>query len=217
MSCVVVFGREAVPGRVKTRLAARLGADPAAELYRTLLEHTLAAAAGCGERTVLALADPPGPGFAAPPGVAVEEQPAGDLGERMAGSFSRRFAEGHRRVVLIGSDCPAVGPERLRRAFAALDRARVVLGPADDGGYWLVGQRAPGLDLFSGVPWSSPGTYSATLERLAGIGVRAERLERLADLDTLEDLAAAIADPRVDQGVREALSRFARRSPGGGC
>jgi len=184
----VVFGREPVPGRVKTRLARETGVERAAAVYAALLERTLAAAVATGVPVVLSLAEACTGAWAPPPGLRVEVQGHGDLGQRMLEAFSRRFAEGVDRVLLIGSDCPGVSRCRLLEALEVLSRAPVVLGPAVDGGYWAVGQRAPGVDCFSGVPWSSPETLRATRQRLRRLGVPWEEIETLADVDTVEDL-----------------------------
>ncbi len=210
MSCIVVFGREPRPGRVKSRLAAAIGGAAAAEVYRLLLEHAVAEALVTGVRTVLSLAETPRRRWSPPGGVELETQPAGDLGGRMEDAFRRRFADGHDRVVLIGSDCPALSSSVLRRALSELDRTRVVIGPAADGGYWLVGQRPPGAALFEGVPWSSPDTLAATRDRLGQLALDAVELEQLPDLDTVADLEAAVRDPRVPGALRRALAGLSR-------
>lgn len=212
MSVIVVFARPPLPSLGKTRLAAAIGAVAASRVAEILLEHTLVAAAGAGRRTVLALAGSP-EGWRAPDGFEVEGQGPGGLGERMAAAFARRFAEGQRRVVLVGADCPAMSPSRFDRAFSALDRTAVVLGPATDGGYWLVGQRAPGVDLFSGVVYSSPETLAATRARLAERKLGWSELEVLADVDTRADLDAAIDDPSVPADLRQRLAEAAASGP----
>ncbi len=193
--CVVVFGREPVAGRVKTRLAGTLGGPAAARIYRVLLEHSLSAAAATGGRVVLSLAEPPSGAFTPRPSIEVETQTGGDLGGRLLEAFQRRFGEGEERVVVIGSDCPGVNVERLQDALAAVAGGAPVLAPAADGGYWLVAQRRPGVDLFSAVPWSSPRTMEATRRRLEGLGVPWLELEELRDIDTADDLEAALRDP----------------------
>jgi len=185
---IVVFGREPVPGRTKTRLARAIGAERAAAVSRALLERALTEAAATGVPVVLSLAAPLTGVWSPPGGVAVEVQCDGDLGRRMGDAFSRRFAAGAERVLLVGSDCPGTDAGRLGAALRLLDTHPVVLGPARDGGYWAIGQRAPGVDCFTGVPWSSPETLRATRERLRGLGVPWAETVTLADVDTVEDL-----------------------------
>jgi rSAM/selenodomain-associated transferase 1 len=195
--CVVVFGREPAPGRSKTRLAAGVGGTAAARIYTVTLENTLDVAVASGARVILSLASVPSGAWVRDFDAFLELQPPGDLGDRMADAFSRRFAEGEDRVMIVGSDCPYLATQHLRGAAVGLDDSDVVLGPASDGGYWLVAQRAPGVDLFSSIPWSSHNTLQRTQQRLDAIGASWSLLEELADIDTAEDFEAAIDDPRT--------------------
>jgi rSAM/selenodomain-associated transferase 1 len=211
---IVVFGRVPVPGRVKTRLAEALGPDAAAEVYRALLEHVLAEACATELPVTLALAEPSRvDNWHVPAGLRIEHQATGDLGKRMRSAFSGRFAAGAQAIVLVGSDVPAISADHLLQAVAALTRVPVVLGPATDGGYWLMGQRSPGLDLFSGVPWSSPRTMQATRDRLLGLAVMFEELAALRDLDTTKDLETVVTDENVDRELRHRLGAVLRRRP----
>jgi rSAM/selenodomain-associated transferase 1 len=204
---IVVFGRVPVAGRVKTRLAAGIGAAAAAEVYRLLLDHALTEACAAAPAVVLALAEAAlaGADWRPPPGVAVEIQADGDLGARMRAAFDRRFAAGADAVVLVGSDLPGLSSGGLAAAFSELERAPVVLGPSVDGGYWLVGQRPPGADLFSGIRWSTPTVLESTRRRLHDLGIAHAELPRLRDLDTVEDLRALAADPVVPGELRVRL------------
>jgi rSAM/selenodomain-associated transferase 1 len=204
-TAVVVFGRAPAPGRVKTRLAATVGEIAAARVYAALLENTLAAAAASTFDVVLSLAETSPRVWAGDLGLRWEIQRGADLGARMRAAFDLRFAEGCDRVILVGSDLPTLGVEHLRSAGRALETAEVVLGPASDGGYWLVGQRRPGVDLFDDIPWSSPDTLAATRRRLEALGATWVELDRLNDLDTEADLRAALADPRLVPALRERL------------
>jgi rSAM/selenodomain-associated transferase 1 len=213
MRCeIVVFGRVPMAGSVKSRLAAAIGPEAAAEVYRLLLDHVLAEARAAGPAVVLALADaaPAGVGWRPPPGVEVEIQAGEDLGARMRTAFDRRFAAGADAVVLVGSDLPGLTAGVLADARAALERAPVALGPSDDGGYWLVGQRRPGHDLFSGVPWSSPDVLDVTRRRLLELGIGHAELPLLRDLDTLADLEALAADPTLAERLRVRLGDLMR-------
>jgi rSAM/selenodomain-associated transferase 1 len=210
VSCVVVFGREPVSGRVKSRLATGVGEELAAAVYRELLEHTLWVAASIDADVVLALAEPPARGWRPERAVEVEVQVAGDLGRRLADAFDRRFAEGYQRVVVAGSDCPELAPHHLEGALDGLTRHPVVLGPACDGGYWLVGVRAPALDLFTDIPWSTPEVLDATRARLRALGVSWLELERLHDLDTEADLRWALDGETLSDELRNRLQATAR-------
>lgn len=204
--CVVVFGREPLPRRVKSRLAARIGAEAAARVYGVLLEHSLGAAVVSGLRALLSLAECPSASWAEQVGLPFEIQKVGTLSERMADTFERRFAEGEERVVLVGSDCPGLTPGLIRRAAASLDENGAVLGPTNDGGYYLIAQRAPGTDLFTGIPWSVRETMSATRDRLAAHEVRWTELDELSNVDTAEKLEALLANPNAPQTLVERLA-----------
>jgi rSAM/selenodomain-associated transferase 1 len=202
----MIFAREPVPGRVKTRLAEGTDAETAAAVYTALLEHTIETARATGIEVMISLADAPTPGWAAGLEVPVEVQGRGDLGARMQMCFDRRFSRGLDRVVIIGSDNARVLAAHILAAFDALEEDPVVLGPAEDGGYWLVGQRSPGFDLFKEVPWSSPNTLEKTRGRLRDLEIRWSEIETLPDIDTAEDLRQAIKDPRVPEDLRRKLA-----------
>jgi rSAM/selenodomain-associated transferase 1 len=107
---------------------------------------------------------------------------------RMRDAFARAFADGVERVVIVGSDLPELTAALLRRALGELDAHAAVLGPARDGGYYLLGLRRMIGGIFDGVPWSTPHVLAATLERFRTAGVEPAMLEELADVDEVEDL-----------------------------
>lgn len=208
MTCVVIFGREPIAGRVKTRLAASIGDGAAAALYGVLLARSVEEATRTGFHVVLALSEPPRPEWRAPFDLAVEVQRGADLGARLADTFNRRFSEGWSRVIVVGSDCPRMTADHIRSAASSLERCPVVVGPADDGGYWLIGQKAPGADLFSGIPWSSRDTLNATRHRLGELGIEWAEIDRLADIDTVEDVEHVLASETIDDELRSALTEI---------
>jgi rSAM/selenodomain-associated transferase 1 len=179
---VIVFARAPRLG-VKRRLAAGVGAMAALRFYRGQLAATLRAARDRRWRTVLAVT-PDHARARWPRGVARTGQGRGDLGVRM-----RRALAPHRRAVLVGSDIPGLARGDLAAAFRALGRAEAVFGPAEDGGYWLVGYgpRRPAWP-FAGVRWSSRSALADTLANFTGR--RVALLRRLRDVDTAEDLRA---------------------------
>ena len=206
---VLVFGREPSPGLVKTRLAATIGDEAASRVYQVLLRKTLDAAVACGAEVELWLAEEPSTLFRPIPSVPVEVQRGDDIGKRMSDAFCRCFAKGVEEVVLIGSDCPTIEATHLLQAAEALEEYPVVLGPAKDGGYWLVAQRAPGANLFSDVPWSDPDTLAMTRKRLENLGVEWGELAILDDLDTAEDFERILDDARTPRGLVEQLRHAA--------
>jgi rSAM/selenodomain-associated transferase 1 len=191
---LIVFLKHPRPGRVKTRLAAALGGDTAAALYRALAEEVLRATVPRpGEYETLVFFDPPEAAVemrAWLPGVRLRPQSAGDVGQRMAAAFDRVFERGPRRVAIIGTDVPAMTRETVAGALAGLDEADAVIGPAEDGGYYLVALREPHPELFEDVAWSTPTVLEETLARAAAAGLRVRQLAHLRDVDTLADLRA---------------------------
>lgn len=211
---VAVFARVPRAGAVKTRLAAAVGDAAAADLYAAFVAD-LAAALPDPRWALRWWIAPPAEGFAARFGLdpaACRVQRGDDLGQRMRGAIAASLAEGFARCVLVGSDAPRIGPPRIAEAFAALGGAGadLVLGPAEDGGFYLVGMGAP-LDTFAGVPWSSPRTLAETLRRAASLGLRTALLAPEADVDDgagLARLRRSLARPGGLPATRAALARL---------
>lgn len=182
MKTLVVFARAPQLGRVKTRLARDIGALLALRAYRAMLAHTLHVAGDPRWRIRIAATPPPhffqGDVF---------DQGKGDLGTRMARVF-RDASPGP--VVIIGTDCPSLGRHHIAQAFAALGRADCVIGPAEDGGYWLIGlNRTRAVpQLFNAVRWSGPHARTDTLASLPR-GYTVALLDTLYDVDEAKDLA----------------------------
>ncbi|MEI2771716.1 MAG: TIGR04282 family arsenosugar biosynthesis glycosyltransferase [Candidatus Competibacter sp.] len=190
---LLIFAKAPIPGRVKTRLAGRLGTRGAARLYRQLLCRTLALARAARLCPVeLWCAPDARHGFFVACrreyGVRLRRQCAGDLGKRMSHAFNRTSTE-NGYAVLIGSDCASVGTTELRAALDQLATGRdAVLGPAADGGYVLVGLRRPCPSLFRGIAWSTPAVLAATRRRLRQAGLYWAELPVGWDVDTPADL-----------------------------
>jgi len=189
---LLVFGREPIPGRAKTRLIPALGAEQAAALYEQLLRRTLSAASRLpATRRSLWLDDLVPDGTVAEHarslGFEVIPQCGENLGERMAHAFSHALQQGH-GAVLIGSDCPGYSTRYLVAAFAALDNHDAVVGPAADGGYVLLGLRRTAPVLFEDMPWGTGKVLDRTRQRLVGLGWRWKELSVLKDIDVPEDL-----------------------------
>ena len=122
-------------------------------------------------------------------------QASGGLGERLAVAVEQAFATGATSVICIGADCPALGAAHLRQAAQALaSGADIVFGPADDGGYYLVGLNRPEPAIFKNIPWSAENTLEASLQAADRLGLTAQLLQPLHDVDTIEDLRHAVAE-----------------------
>ncbi len=193
---LMVFARFPEPGRTKTRLIPRLGPEKAALAYRRIAEETARQAARLDRPDLerVAWIEPPsrvtdasvwlGPSFAFRP------QPEGDLGARLAAAFASAFDSGAARAVAIGTDCPGLGAVRLGRAFDALATHDGVIGPTQDGGYYLIGLARSIPAAFEKIPWSTAEVGRITNDRLLEAAASVCVLDTLRDLDTPEDLDA---------------------------
>ncbi len=199
-SRLIVFTRYPRPGEAKTRLIPALGEQGAADLQRRMTEHTMRGVAPLTTSAQIGVEVRYAGGSGAEmrewlgPASAYHPQGGGDLGERMQRAFQDSFAAGDERVVVIGSDCPGLRTEHLREGFAALARADLVLGPAGDGGYYLIGLRRSCGEralpaLFSGIRWGSAEVLPETLAIAAAAGLSIDLLDILDDVDRPEDLA----------------------------
>jgi rSAM/selenodomain-associated transferase 1 len=191
-SAVIVFAKAPVPGTAKTRLIPALGAEGAAALAARMLDHTAAMAAASAPDTleVCAAPDASHPAFqtlARTHCLNLTIQGDGDLGQRMHRAFQRSLAQ-HAHAVLIGTDAPALDAATLRAARAALDTHDAVFVPALDGGYALIGLRAPQASLFEGIAWSTAEVMSQTRVRLQAARLRWHELPAVADVDEPADL-----------------------------
>ena len=192
---VMIFVRAPVAGTVKTRLAADVGDAAALAVYRELTERAVYAARELGPRaTTRVLFTPRHARISVVQwlgtGMDYRAQGRGSLGVRLQRAFADGFSEGFRRLVVIGSDLPAISPALLRDAIGALEENEAVIGPAADGGYYLLGLRRPVPALFRDVPWSTSEVCAATLERLRAGGVSPRILSTMQDVDTAADLPA---------------------------
>lgn len=207
--CVVVFGRQPVPGLAKTRLGGGIGDRRAAAVYEVMLQRTVDEAVASELPVILELAELPQEGWSPPHDLPWVLQCDGDLGARMRTAFGRCFDAGYERVVLVGSDIPGLSRAHLRRSIQLLDNVPVVLGPARDGGYYLVAQRAPGADLFTGITWSVSDTLALTRMRLLDLSLGYGEVETLSDVDCRGDLEEALTSRSLPADLRAALSRAA--------
>jgi len=190
---VIVFAKAPEPGRVKTRLIPTLGEAGAAALHRRLVMHSLRAAQEadlgpvelwCAPDTRHAFFAECERGF----GVSLHSQCEGDLGARMRRALEEVLGRAE-RAILVGSDIPALSAQYLRDAERALSGARdVVIGPAEDGGYVLIGLKRSDPELFRDIPWGEPEVLAETRGRIAALRWRCFELPALWDVDRPEDL-----------------------------
>lgn len=186
-----IFAKHWEPGKVKTRLARTIGESHAATLHALFVAALIERISDLGERRVVVFWPPEA--RAAFAGVVQTHwqllpQSSGDLGQRMQAFFSTALAWAE-RVVLIGSDSPDLPTDLISQAFAALAERDVVLGPAPDGGYYLLGIARRMPPVFDGIAWSTPDVWAQTTGRLKAAGIRWHELPPWYDVDEPADLA----------------------------
>lgn len=186
-----MFAKYWQPGTVKTRLAATIGDEAASDVYRHFVRTLLERFRNAAPQVVLAFT-PDGRRSDFQRLVTdqwqLESQGDGDLGQRMRSYFASAFSRGNKRVVLIGSDSPTLPTEYVREAFERLSDHEVVLGPSEDGGYYLIGMARHVPTVFDRIDWSTPDVWQQTTKRLEQEGTTYACLSPWYDVDTLDDL-----------------------------
>lgn len=185
---LIIFIKNPVLGKVKTRLAAGIGDKEALEVYMQLLEITrgVALKVNCTRNV-----------FSSDEIISDDweddkfnkfVQEGEDLGERMKNAFEQVFALGAKKAVIIGSDCPQLTSAIVQEAFVKLDACDVVIGPASDGGYYLLGMKLMHVGLFNEMEWSTDRVRTETLQRIVQQQLTYSLLQVLTDIDTAQDL-----------------------------
>lgn len=186
---IMVFTRDPVAGRVKTRIGKVLGDAVALEVHRRLCLHTRRVVEQVtADKWVWMDRQPEGEWLWGDEVFRCMVQQGNDLGERMAGAFQLAFKAGYRKVVIIGTDCPGLTPDLLNEAIAMLGDAQAVIGPAADGGYYLLGLTGHRPEVFTGKAWGTDGVFAATVADLQTAGRSYCSLRVLPDVDTPSDL-----------------------------
>lgn len=184
---LLIFAKAPVPGNVKTRLAASLGAQAACEAYETLVRYLVRQLRGLSNVTVLITPDEAVSTAEVwkQPGWQILPQGEGSLGERLERNIARAFQDGAVNVLAIGSDCPYVSASEIRAAFRQLGGCDVLVGPSTDGGYWLIGLKQPRPELFRDMAWGTDQVLGETLRRCKSAGCSIGLMSILEDVDEL--------------------------------
>lgn len=185
---LIIFARNPVRGKVKTRLAATMGDDKALSIYQSLLEHTVQITQQLPCDCYVFYADGISKNDVWPDDLYLKKNQEGkDLGQRMLHAFDTLFQQGYQKIIIIGTDCFELSSSILLDAFTALDEKEVVIGPSEDGGYYLLGMRQFFPFLFEEKAWSTDSVYSSTVQQLVIQNIRYEILPILNDIDTEDD------------------------------
>lgn len=185
---IIVFQKAAVLGKVKTRLAKHLGDAQALKVYRYLVAHTHRLLEQIDTDIFVYFSGEPDAEFGENSNYHIRRQCEGDLGLRMATAFEEVFDAGYEQVLVIGTDCYELKSSILVEAFQGLNDADLVIGPAKDGGYYLLGLTMPEPKLFNGIKWSTASVFPKTMEIAASLGKSVFLLPVLNDVDRYEDL-----------------------------
>ena len=219
-TAVAILAKAPIPGRVKTRLSPPLTPEEAARVARASLLETLRRFVPAAEaQFALFLDGNPDPtlrALAAGLGVGIFPQSEGDLGSRLRAAFGFLRNRGAKVTVALGSDSPTLDPLRLWEAIDALRKHDLVVGPAEDGGYYLIGVRGERDALFGGIPWSTSDVATDTLDRARRLNLSACLLPEWYDIDEPESLLRAIEDSTAiglnlgldHQGLRRRLREW---------
>lgn len=184
---LIIFQKNPMLGKVKTRLAKTIGDEAALSIYQALVHLTKTQAKSFDAQVLVYYSD-----FL--PDQEVEDswiqrvQNGKDLGERMSSAFQDAFEAGFEKVLIIGTDCPLITEEILNEAVSKLSSSDLVIGPARDGGYYLLGMSRLYAQVFQGINWSTDQVLSQTVAVAQKLGLSVSFLQEFSDIDTLEDL-----------------------------
>ncbi|MRR57942.1 MAG: glycosyltransferase [Deltaproteobacteria bacterium] len=212
---LVIFAKQPVPGRVKTRLSPPLSPSDAARLYLCMLSDTIEAVASLNhvERFLFFEPSDGAEDFFrdAWPDLTVVPQQGGGLGERLENAFARLFSAGFDAVAAIGTDSPDLPAEYVEDAFRILEerRADVVFGPVEDGGYCLVAMGRLHPELFRDIPWSTGMVLERSEAAAVSLGLGTARIPAWHDIDTGRDLERLLREGNPDEAPR--TRRFLRQ------
>jgi rSAM/selenodomain-associated transferase 1 len=192
MNVVVIMAKAPFPNEAKTRLTPPLEPEMASHLYHSFLLDKIEQVKRIeGVYPFIAYTPETAEAFfqeIRPSGFSLIAQSGVDLGERLANTSESLFEQGFEKLVMLDSDTPNLPPEYIREGLKRLDKADVVLGPCEDGGYYLIGMRASQPQLFKGIPWSTSRVMDLTVENANSLGLVVSLLDRWYDIDTIEDL-----------------------------
>ncbi|WP_296699238.1 TIGR04282 family arsenosugar biosynthesis glycosyltransferase [Algoriphagus sp.] len=185
---IIIFQKNAELGKVKTRLAASVGDHQALEIYKTLIYHTYLQIQSIDAEKLVYFSEYVEPDFKKNENlIHFFIQSKGDLGEKMSNAFRNQFEKGFDKLLIIGTDCPEITSEIVDKAFLHLENSEVVIGPAKDGGYYLLGMNRFIPGIFKNIKWSSDQVLKSTKLFLESNKINHSFLPILSDVDHLED------------------------------
>ena len=185
---LIIFVRKPVLGKVKTRIAASVGDEVAIAIYNKLLRHTHKITSPLSCKKFVFYADAIDDNDLWNDGYQKRLQADGDLGSKMKSAFAYLFNTGYSRICIVGSDCYELTTAIIEQAFYLLNKNEIVLGPAKDGGYYLLGMKDNMKDVFEGIEWSTSEVLQQTLSHIQKNLYTYSMLDELKDMDTINDV-----------------------------
>lgn len=193
---LMVFIKYPEPGKVKTRLAEMLGTEAAARLYRFMAEDIIQRLKGCEQYSTIIFFDPPDKASHIRNWLGDDQhyiqQSGQDLGKKLSNAFRAIFDSGARRAVVIGTDCLGITQDTVTKTLQYLNERDVVIGPAEDGGYYLLGLSSHTPEIFDSIDWSTNKVFHQTVEKAKQLNLSYTVLEPLKDVDEPSDLPPAL-------------------------
>jgi uncharacterized protein len=188
-SLLIIFYKNPKAGKVKTRLAATVGDAKALDIFEKLALHTKSITGNLGIDKIVFYSDAIDLMDIWPNATYLKAMQQGnDLGERMKNAFTAGFETGYTSICIIGTDCYELTEQMIRQAFESLQSADAVIGPARDGGYYLLGMNEPHSSIFENKRWSTDSVLQDTLSDFKSLGLNYVRMQELRDVDTEDDL-----------------------------
>lgn len=196
-NAIIVMAKTPVPDQVKTRLTPPLPPEIASSLYLNFLLDKIEQVKNIEAQAFIAFTPATGLTFfrsIIPSGFILIDQVGRNLGERLINVSKNLFVQGFKKVLILDSDSPNLPPEYILKGFTDLDDCDIVLGPCEDGGYYLIGLKASQPQLFWDIPWSTSGVTELTLQKAQSLGLTVSLLETWYDIDTIDDLLRLKSD-----------------------
>ncbi|TGM66190.1 glycosyltransferase [Leptospira levettii] len=185
---LIIFAKQPIQGQVKTRLAKTLGDQTTLNIYQNLLQITQDITSKLNiSKTVYWDQIPYHTNIYFQDGYSFKVQSQGDLGKKMKDAFREEFDESFGKILIIGTDCPYLTKEIFEDAYRALEKSNIVIGPAKDGGYYLLGMNRFYPSLFEGIPWSTELVFDLTIKKIKELNLTFSVLPALNDIDTEKD------------------------------
>ena len=187
---LLIFQKNMILGKAKTRIAASIGDKKALEIYKKLVQFTHQIISNSDSHKFIFFSNHLENELLYEADYFLKIQKGNSLGDRMIDALRTIFSAGYGKAILIGTDCGEINEDILEKAFSSLNHSDVVLGPAEDGGYYLIGMKALNPLLFQGIDWSTDKVLSQTIQIIENEGLMVDLLPVLADVDTYKDWQA---------------------------